>query len=211
MLPSMNKLNRWKNAQVVRVESFQLYFSLHDDCPTCRGLIGFEVDGHPRVVCDISEKRGGITHTTAHRKFLQPNTSKWVSLSEFARLWIEQTSIPAGTSASCSGPTCSLPTIGFFGESVSAKVVVLGPLELFFSYDNSGFWPDLVAFQMEGQEPVVGDLSNWPSPWNTVRTAKHRTVLEPDRQKWLNPVELHQRWLECAKGFFEKDSHRQTA
>ncbi|HZZ77575.1 MAG TPA: hypothetical protein VFE62_03595 [Gemmataceae bacterium] len=44
MLPTMNQLNGWKNAQVVRVESIQLYFGLHDDC----------------VVCDMSENRGGL-------------------------------------------------------------------------------------------------------------------------------------------------------
>ena len=71
MLPTIRRLNRWKNAQVLRVEHLQLYFSLHDNCPTCRGLIAFEMDGHPRVVCDTSEKLGGLEHTTRHRTHLE--------------------------------------------------------------------------------------------------------------------------------------------
>jgi hypothetical protein len=196
MLPSIHKLNRWKNAQVVRVGSIQLYFSLHDDCPTCRGLIAFELDGHPRVVCDVSEKRGGIGHTSVHRTFLEPDTTKWLNPREFERQWMELASLPA--SVSCSGCDCSLPTIGHFARSVSAKVLTLGSLRLYFSYNNNGFWPDLVAFRVEPQEPIVCDLSSWRST-GTVGTTNHRMMLEPNVQKWLTPVEFHQRWLDVQK------------
>lgn len=126
MLPTIQKLNGWKNAQIVRVNALQLYFSMHDDCPTCRGLIAFEVDGKARVVCDVSQKRGGFVHTTKHRSFLQPDQTQWVPSTEFVRQWFDQTSVPAKPISTCSGPTCRLPSIGFYMNSVSAKVVQLG-------------------------------------------------------------------------------------
>ncbi|HZZ77573.1 MAG TPA: hypothetical protein VFE62_03585 [Gemmataceae bacterium] len=191
----MNQLNGWKNAQVVRVGAIQLYFGLHDDCPTCRALIGFEVDGHARVVCDASEKRGGLAHTTTHRKHLQPDIRQWVTPAQFATAWLELTGIQGSCATSCSGPTCALPAIGFFAPSVSAKVVTLGDLFLCFSYDNNGCWPEMVAFQRAGQEPVVCDASNWPGKGHAARTRKHRLALADDKD-WLAPVEFHRHWLQ---------------
>ena len=79
MLPTMQRLNRSRTAEVVRIGHLQLYFSFFN-------LIGFQIDGQHAVVCAETHRR---TTTTKHLLLIEPDKSKWITHLEFTQKWME--------------------------------------------------------------------------------------------------------------------------
>ena len=87
MLPIMTSLNRCKTLKVVRVGPLQLFFELyrqHQAIPS--SIVGFIVDGQAPCVC---ERAGNRVRTDKYLSFIEPDKSKWLPESEFAKKWLE--------------------------------------------------------------------------------------------------------------------------
>lgn len=88
MLPTLGPPpTGYRTAQVLRLGTLQLYFTLHDDCPMCRDMVAFSIDGQDPVVCDTAGKKGGVVQTGKHRADLEPDKTKWLSAAEFYKRW----------------------------------------------------------------------------------------------------------------------------
>lgn len=88
-----------------------------------------------------------------------------------------------------------LPTMHLFDGRVTAQVVRIGAKRLYFSFhDDCATCRSLIAFQVDGERPIVCDIS--AKKGGTYNTALHRRKLEPDVMKWLSPSEFARKWME---------------
>jgi hypothetical protein len=85
-----------------------------------------------------------------------------------------------------------LPTTQLLTDSKKTQIVRVGPLRLYFGYLN------LIAFQVDGEPPVV-----CANDYGRITTARHLSMLESDKTKWVAELEFARRWLEISKMVFQ--------
>jgi hypothetical protein len=87
MLPRLTSPSRCKTLKAVQVGPLRLIFELprhHQVIPSL--LVGFVVDGQPPCVC---ARAGYYVKTEQFLSAIEPDRSKWLPETEFARKWLE--------------------------------------------------------------------------------------------------------------------------